>query len=702
MMVEKEKKIKKKIIIKDIPKNVLFFFIKLIKELIFMFKFIILLFFVFIRFLIQKKINGNGDIEVHKITFMDKIRKFYENIYNKVMIKIDAVKQGEVRSSELIYLALRNLRSKKGRTNLTVGGMAIGFGAVLFLLSLGYGFEKLVISKVASLSEMKQIDVNTAISSPLYFSNENIIKINELNGVKDVIPIITSVSKVKYNDSVSDVIVYGVNSRFLEEGGFSPLEGALFLEGELKMSKKDDSSIKGIEVKAINSNDINSSVSLVNYQIYPEVWKPVYLNPRLNSEVIGYTRRELEKSNGSEVWGDRYNSKSTYTTTSIDGKYYSTWISGTFNLYQEKVCSDKDYNCIDGKYIQLKVNDVPVQKLGYITEDNINIDRYKILQNILNNEQSNVLGLDTENDNENFVDINSIKDNIEGVDWESISEKLGNVEKIDKEIVDIPEDAQKVALVNTSMLTLLGIQPSEAVGKVFEATYVFDSKLFNKTNTTIESNPVNIKITGVVSDSKSPTFYTPLNDIRVAGMNNVSKIKVVVDDQSYVNDTRKEIESMGFQTNSVVDTIDNISSLFATLRVLLLVLGLIALSVASLGMFNTLTVSLLEKTREVGLLKTMGLKSNEIKTLFLSESVIMSTLGGIFGLLLALGLGLLLSLVLSLIAISQNQDGLTVTFIPESLAFSVMIVASFVGFVTGWYPAKRAKRISALHALRYE
>ena len=69
-----------------------------------------------------------------------------------------------------------------------------------------------------------------------------------------------------------------------------------------------------------------------------------------------------------------------------------------------------------------------------------------------------------------------------------------------------------------------------------------------------------------------------------------------------------QVEALGFSTRSVADTVKQIDRLFATARVLLAVLGFVALSIAALGMFNTLTVSLLERTREVGLMKAMGMR----------------------------------------------------------------------------------------------
>ena len=124
--------------------------------------------------------------------------------------------------------------------------------------------------------------------------------------------------------------------------------------------------------------------------------------------------------------------------------------------------------------------------------------------------------------------------------------------------------------------------------------------------------------------------------------------------------------------------------------------------VASLGMFNTLTVSLLERTREVGLMRAMGMKSSEVQELFLSESIIMGVFGGCIGLTLGFVAGKFLGFVLSIFAIAKGVGYVDVTYLPFPFIMLILILSVTVGFITGIYPATRAKKISALNALRYE
>jgi putative ABC transport system permease protein len=131
-------------------------------------------------------------------------------------------------------------------------------------------------------------------------------------------------------------------------------------------------------------------------------------------------------------------------------------------------------------------------------------------------------------------------------------------------------------------------------------------------------------------------------------------------------------------------------------------MGMVALIVASLGMFNTLTVSLLERSREVGLMKALGMTTAEVQQLFLTESVIMGTGAGVFGLLVGYLLGKTLSLVLSTMAVFKGEGFLDISHIPFTFVVTIMILSTLVGIFTGIFPARRSKKISALDALRYE
>jgi putative ABC transport system permease protein len=258
------------------------------------------------------------------------------------------------------------------------------------------------------------------------------------------------------------------------------------------------------------------------------------------------------------------------------------------------------------------------------------------------------------------------------------------------------------AVVNRGFIKVLGLDENQAIGQKFSVTFIATGKLLNEDQDRIESIPVEYSIIGVTPDERTPLFYVPFVHLSSLGIHNYSQAKVVVNKEQNLAEVRENIESMGYSTTSVSDTVSQINSLFATLRMLLALVGMVALSVASLGMFNTLTVSLLERTREVGLLKAMGMKSYEVRDLFLAESMIMGSLGGILGITFGLLIGFILELILSAFSVVKGAGFLSIISIPLPFAATIIVLSFLVGILTGIYPARRAKKITALNALRYE
>ncbi len=250
-------------------------------------------------------------------------------------------------------------------------------------------------------------------------------------------------------------------------------------------------------------------------------------------------------------------------------------------------------------------------------------------------------------------------------------------------------------------MRILGLTESNAVGKKFKTSLIATENL-SSNGTTIQSEPIDYQIVGVTPDTGSPVIYIPLIHLKELGLTNYSQVKIVVNNQGVLAGIRKQVEVMGFKTTSVVDTISQIEQLFSTLRLVLGLLGVVALAVAALGMFNTLTVSLLERLREVGMMKAIGMKSNEVRELFLTESMIMGFFGGIGGLLMGALTGKLLSLVLSVFSVIRGVGIIDISYVPLGFVFLIGFLSVFVGIATGVYPAKRATHISALNALRYE
>jgi hypothetical protein len=172
--------------------------------------------------------------------------------------------------------------------------------------------------------------------------------------------------------------------------------------------------------------------------------------------------------------------------------------------------------------------------------------------------------------------------------------------------------------------------------------------------------------------------------------------------KAWVESTRKQIENIGFSTEYVGDTVSEISQVFTLFRVILGAFGLIAMIVAALGAFNTLTISLLERVREVGLFKALGMRNKDVYKLFLAESIIIGITGGLIGLFFGTMLGNLINVILSFLAQKSGAEQIQIFITPWTFSLSVAGFSIIVGFLTGWYPSRRAVKINPLDALKYE
>ena len=121
-----------------------------------------------------------------------------------------------------------------------------------------------------------------------------------------------------------------------------------------------------------------------------------------------------------------------------------------------------------------------------------------------------------------------------------------------------------------------------------------------------------------------------------------------------------------------------------------------------MGMLNTLSVSLLQRTREVGILKALGAKRKDIFFMFVFEAAIISFLGGLVGFVVGYGGAILINFIFNIFASRQGLSAINFVYIPPAFRMAISLFILFLGFVTGLLPARRAALIHALDALRYE
>ena len=395
---------------------------------------------------------------------------------------------GDMSLLDLTELSFKNVFFKRFRTLITILGVSLGVGFVVLLVSIGYGLEDLVIEEVTKAQNLNQIDVFPKVGSQLKLNDELIKKVSAISGVSKIYRIKNFPGRIDYKGSTVDVVVYGVESGYLE----------------------------------------NSPVKKVS--------------------------------------GEFLNEKSDKFSAIINSEYLKT------------------------------------------------------------------LGLSTD----------------------IIGETLNlNV------IQSVPES---------------------------------------------ESEPKNIPVTivGVVEDDSPPVIYLKIDSVREYTEDEYSALSIIINKESSLDFVRKQIESLGLETFSIMDTVNQVQQIFTYVRYGLLAFGILAFAIAFLGMINTLTVSLLERTREVGLMKIIGMKKNDIQFLFITESMFIGLLGGIFGILFGILGGYLVSLAVYLLSSSRGVEFMVITSFPFVTALIVILVTTLLSFFTGLYPANRAVKIPTMDAVRYE
>lgn len=171
--------------------------------------------------------------------------------------------------------------------------------------------------------------------------------------------------------------------------------------------------------------------------------------------------------------------------------------------------------------------------------------------------------------------------------------------------------------------------------------------------------------------------------------------------QVQIDKLKRDLSDQGYRAQTVADQIGSFQTVIAGIIGVLNAFAVIALIAAGFGIINTLLMSVQERTREIGLMKAMGMSGRRIYALFSMEAVFIGFLGSAIGALIAIGLGSLVSNVLSDTVLSGLPGLQVMQFAPGSVAVIILVVM-FIAFLAGTLPARRAARQNPIDALRYE
>jgi putative ABC transport system permease protein len=187
-----------------------------------------------------------------------------------------------------------------------------------------------------------------------------------------------------------------------------------------------------------------------------------------------------------------------------------------------------------------------------------------------------------------------------------------------------------------------------------------------------------------------------------SGKTTYASLSVRAKSPSQVESLETAIKKMGFNAFSLLDASKSLRTFFTVFDSLLGIFGCLALAVATLGIVNTLVMAILERRREIGVLKALGAADSDIQQLFFVEAGVMGFFGGVFGVLFGWLLGRAVTFGTNVYLARQNLNPIELSSVPWWLVASALVFGILVSLAAGLYPASRAAKLNPVDALRYE
>jgi putative ABC transport system permease protein len=175
-----------------------------------------------------------------------------------------------------------------------------------------------------------------------------------------------------------------------------------------------------------------------------------------------------------------------------------------------------------------------------------------------------------------------------------------------------------------------------------------------------------------------------------------------VSNPARVAEVEQTIQKMGFRTFSILDAAQSLQRFFVILDLFLGIFGGMALAVASLGIVNTLVMAVLERRREIGIMKALGASDRDIRRLFFAEAGAMGLFGGVIGVAIGWAISLAINSGTAYYLRQRDFPPEIVTAVPWWLVAAAVGFSMVVSLAAGIYPASRAAKLDPVQAIRYE
>lgn len=229
------------------------------------------------------------------------------------------------------------------------------------------------------------------------------------------------------------------------------------------------------------------------------------------------------------------------------------------------------------------------------------------------------------------------------------------------------------------------------------------------------SKTVNLRVVGILSEARAEqdsAVFVNFDDLTAweewnrgqrvnYNKDGYNQLIVRATSPDVVIDIADQINTMGYQASTPQSTVQSINSFFIVLQVVFGGIGAISLLVAAIGIANTMTMAILERTREIGLMKAIGATNRDVLSIFLGEAAGIGFVGGVGGVALGWGGSYVLNMVASTMLSSGGMASLA-TYTPAWLPLFALIFATVIGLISGLYPSLRAASLVPVTALKYE
>jgi putative ABC transport system permease protein len=265
------------------------------------------------------------------------------------------------------------------------------------------------------------------------------------------------------------------------------------------------------------------------------------------------------------------------------------------------------------------------------------------------------------------------------------------------DIGTIPTDLEPGSAVFSQTLIPLGLLPDKtSLDRALSFKVIYEDVINNTTEEVKSLAPIKIK--GIISDaSTSPTAIIFLDSLAKEPPF-YNKVLVKAKNADLLLSLRNRLLGEGFAVSARIDLVTQARKITNILTIILGVFGVTALIVSAIGMFNTMLVGFMERTFEVGILKSIGATDYDVRNLFLVEASAMGLFGGVGGIIIGVGLGKIFNGLLSFVANKFGGQSIKIFLVPWWFVLLILGLSILIGFISGWWPAHKATGLSPKEA----